>query len=108
MAKKTLIFASLKTEDDYYPVSFAFTSWDEFHRATWNPTVDVKTVIDLSRVPGKTYAEKQSNLQDKAIEFQYADEGGLSWSEFAEVTDFFARYGKRFGLLREFRENGIC
>lgn len=108
MAKKTLIFASLKTEDDYYPVSFAFTSWDEFHRATWNPTVDVKTVIDLSRVSGKTYAEKQADLREKAIEFQHADEGGLSYGELVEVMNFFDKYGKRYGLLREFHENGIC
>lgn len=108
MAKKTLIFASLETEDEFYPVSFAFNSWDEFHRATWNPTVKVKAMIDLSGVSGKTYAEKQADLREKAIEFQYADEGGLSYGEFVEVMDFFNKYGKRFGLLREFRENGIC
>lgn len=28
--------------------------------------------------------------------------------EVAEWTNFFETYGRKYGLLREFRENGIC
>lgn len=31
-----------------------------------------------------------------------------SWLNECEWGSFFENYGKRYGLLREFRENGIC
>ena len=31
----------------------------------------------------------------------------LSWSEVAAKADRFQRLAKRFGLVREFRENGV-
>lgn len=30
------------------------------------------------------------------------------WSDLATWGEFFAKYGKRYGLMREFHENGIC
>ena len=29
------------------------------------------------------------------------------WSGIADITEYFTKLGKRYGLLREFRENGI-
>ena len=82
-------------------------TWDEFHKATFSPSVDYELVV-LGRLRGKTYAEKKAELIDKAIEFQRIDEGGLYMSEYAEIQEYFECYGKRYGLLREFKENGIC
>ncbi len=31
----------------------------------------------------------------------------LSWWDICHMADHFERLGKRYGLLREFRENGI-
>ena len=31
----------------------------------------------------------------------------MSWNELAEVSERFYTLGKRYGLLKEFRENGI-
>ena len=59
-------------------------------------------------VRGKTWKEKKAFLHQLALDISYAECGGLSWGEEAILGDFFERYGKRFGLLREFRENGIC
>lgn len=57
----------------------------------------------------KTYAEKKAEVRERAIEWQYefADRT-MSWGEFAEETAEFERLGRRYGLLTEFRENGIC
>ena len=58
-------------------------------------------------VSGKTYAERKENLRQLAVEIQLQDCGGLSYEEEAILCDFFKKQGKRYGLLREFEENGI-
>lgn len=59
-------------------------------------------------VCGKSYEERQNDLQNKAIEWSFAS-GAACWSygELADIQEFFERNGKKYGLLREFRENGI-
>ena len=55
-----------------------------------------------------TYAERKANVREEAIDWQtMASEGDMSYGELAEAGDYFYRLGKRYGLLREFRENGI-
>lgn len=55
------------------------------------------------------YYEKQAEIREQAIEWQN-DFGNhnYSWGELAYYSDYFYKYGKRYGLLREFKENGIC
>lgn len=61
------------------------------------------------RRQAKTYKEKQEALRDFAIEWQYGfGDVNYSWGDLSDWQDFFTEYGKRFGLLREFRENAIC
>lgn len=57
----------------------------------------------------KTYAERKAEARERAIEWQceFADRV-MSWGEVAEETAEFERLGRRYGLLTEFRENGIC
>lgn len=45
----------------------------------------------------------------RAIEWQL-DYGNhnYSYGELADFCEYFRRLGKRYGLLREFHENGIC
>ena len=55
-----------------------------------------------------TYAERKANARQIAIDWQYeASEQNLSYGELAESGNYFYRLGKRYGLLKEFRENGI-
>lgn len=55
-----------------------------------------------------TYAERKENASQIAIDWQYeASEQNLSYGELAEAGDYFYRLGKRYGLLKEFRKNGI-
>ena len=57
----------------------------------------------------KTYAERKAEVRAEAIEWQ-ADFGNhdYSWGEVADWTNYFETMGRRYGLLTEFRENGIC
>jgi len=64
------------------------------------------------QIDGKTYQERKESLRDLAIEYQYNNDGDtdiqLSMGELADASGFFEINGKKYGLLREFRENCIC
>ena len=54
------------------------------------------------------YFQRKEETRQFAIEWQ-ADFPNHSWSyaDLAVFQDMFYRLGRRFGLVREFRENGI-
>lgn len=55
------------------------------------------------------YQQMKEKVRNAAIDWQRSFESCLySWEEVAEWQGKFERLGKRYGLLREFRENGIC
>lgn len=56
----------------------------------------------------KTYQENKERVRQMAIECQYeASEHDYSYGELSDFAEIFNRLGKRYGLLREFRENAI-
>lgn len=79
---------------------------EEFYRDTFNPLCEVLDYLEL-RVEGRTYSERKDSCSDLAKRVQQIDSGGLSYNECSLIGEFFSRHGKRYGLLREFRENGI-
>lgn len=57
----------------------------------------------------KKYSERKAEIRNQAIEWQNKfAEHDYSYTEIAEWQDHFYRLGKRYGLLKEFRENAIC
>ena len=55
------------------------------------------------------YTDGKERARERAVEFSTnRGEMTLSWGECAEISNKFERLGRRYGLLREFRENGIC
>lgn len=56
-----------------------------------------------------TYASNKAVARQEAIDWQndlFRD--NRSYEELAEAAEHFEKLGKRYGLLKEFRENGIC
>ena len=53
------------------------------------------------------YEKRKAEVRQEAIEYSYSEEE-LSYGELAYFEDYFRRLGKRYGLLREFKENAIC
>lgn len=103
-----MLFAKIKrgeqSEENFY------RSWSEYHADTFSP--DVETLVLLPfEIHGKTYAERKESLRNLAIDFQHADDGDadlwLSYRELNDIGYYFNRMGRRYGLLREFRENAI-
>lgn len=101
------IFAVLKEQGSERSESWVFNNIREYHEATFSPDVEVLCARVLE-VKGRTYDERKEYLRDLAIEIQHADDGGLSWMEVSMLEEFFRANGQRYGLLREFHENGIC
>lgn len=79
----------------------------------WHVLHESKSLFYLPfQIDGSSYKERQESLRELAIEFQHNNDGDtdiqLSMSECGDVCDFFETMGRRYGLLREFRENCIC
>lgn len=56
----------------------------------------------------KYYRRGKERLREQAVEFQFAViEENIAWWDVADYIDYFEERGRRFGLLREFRENAI-
>ena len=55
------------------------------------------------------YQIEKQRAREKAIEWQMAcSEKCFYASEYSQMTSYFEKLGKRYGLLKEFKENGIC
>ena len=57
----------------------------------------------------KSYAELKERARNKARDWQL-DFGNhnYSYGELYEWQQYFEKLGKRYGLLKEFRDEGIC
>lgn len=88
-------------------VAKLYDQGEDYARDTFSPLVEPLAVIDFA-VKGKNYRERQSSVQTIAIDFQAADIGGLFMSDYARIGGWFTTQGKRYGLLKEFKENCIC
>ena len=56
----------------------------------------------------KTYQERKQAARDTAIEWQYSvGEKNYYMSEMAYYYEYFYKLAKRYGLIKEFKENGI-
>ena len=54
------------------------------------------------------YAAGKEKARNIAIEWQYTDgDYPYSYEGLIILQEYFYKIGKRYGLLREFRENGI-
>lgn len=56
-----------------------------------------------------TYEMKKEMARQEAIDWQNGVANhNYSYGELAKFGCHFEKLGKRYGLLKEFRENGIC
>ena len=54
------------------------------------------------------YQKQKEKARSRAVDWQL-DFGNhnYSWDELADFGEYFERLAKRYGLVKEFRENGI-
>ena len=81
---------------------------DAYFRDTFCPGTEIISFISFHAY-GKTYAERKESVRNAALDYQSAwSDYCFSYSEIAVIGAWFERMGRRYGLLREFRENAIC
>ncbi len=87
----------------YYKNELGYKAWQE---DTFCNVYNVET-LDF-KLSGKTYQERKNSLIEIAKDWQN-NFSGLSWSygEYAEIENYFYENAKRYGLLKEFKENCI-
>ena len=81
----------------------------EYFNGTFSPYTEIVAVIPFE-IRGKTYAERKENFRMLVLDFMTADaeaQGGLSYYEWALIGNYFKKNAKRYGLIDEFKENGI-
>ena len=114
-----MIMAIFKLENKYYYLKFAnwesynkecsfgkFALADEIWIAEWGR---FRVPLNYYTAYVKPYLAKKEYLRQLAISFQHISSNmALSYGELFDFQAFFEYYGKRYGLLREFRENAIC
>jgi len=54
------------------------------------------------------YQQRKEAARDAAIELQQeVNQRSTSWQEITEICAYLEKQGKRYGLLTDFRENGL-
>lgn len=54
------------------------------------------------------YQQQKERARERAVNFQLNFcEVSYSWRDLAEWGAYFSKLGKKYGLIKEFRENGI-
>ena len=76
------------------------------HEMLFCPDVEQVALIEF-KTHGKTYAERRENLRQLAVDFSHVCNGDLSVWEVNDIITWFEKNGRRYGLIREFRENAI-
>ena len=101
-----LYYAALTTPDKEY-IQGVYTP-EELHTLQFNPETETRYITAFK-------ARSKDEAREIARTFHYMDaetvnnDGeALSMNEFFIIVNKLEKLGRRFGLLREFKENGIC
>ena len=80
--------------------------WGDVHRATFSPDIETVAILEF-KTHGKTYAERRENLRALAVDFSNACTGDLYYTDVENIITWFEKSAARYGLVREFKENGL-
>ena len=104
-----MIFQVLKNNETKEIYTTFDDCWSCAHSRTFNPIIDILFITDF-KIKGKNYKERKENARSIAIELQltYIDyDLYASYGEIMQLSNIFERIGKNYGLLKEYKENGI-
>lgn len=96
-------------EENCYLVGYILTAeeWERYTAEATTEELNEVVAIYTLQAHGKTYAERKANLEAIAIDYSHADNGNNGLADLNIMYNFFEDYGRRYGLLTDFRENAI-
>ena len=103
------MFLGVYTDPNNNLQAWLYYRHDAFYNDTFSPDCNILAVLDFS-VSGKDYQEQKENARDKVIEFYNIIQDysiDFSYNEWNTITSIFEKYGKKYGLTRELKENAI-
>ena len=80
---------------------------EELHKATFTPLPFDLLILD--RIQGGSYEEKKEKIRNNAMHYSHIrmNVNNMSWLDVATISEYFSKYGKRYGLTKEFKKKGI-
>jgi hypothetical protein len=100
-----MIYAIIKL---YNKIESGFMTYPLLCSKTFCPDSEILFAINLEKGgKGRTYKEKKNFLRDQAIAYQSCYEYIDDLLAIVEISNYFEHWGRKYGLLREFKENGI-
>lgn len=103
-----MVYAVWQNEDGTHDGG-VYSNWSAYFADTFNPQTNEIALISDKAVLTGSYQDKKNYIRNMAIDYQYsASLISLSYMELAIMGHYFEKMGRRYGLLTEFRENGIC
>ena len=94
---------------EMYPVMDTFRTkkqWEKYEKQYGNPDV-LLTVVEIS-ISGNNYKQKQESLREQAHNIQLLlSQSTQSYRTLVEVQNWLMAKATTYGLIKEFRENGI-
>lgn len=88
--------------------SAIYSKVESYYKETFSPECRTLDIIPFS-ISGKTYADRKADAMDKVFRMQQGASAAqdLSYSDLVQIFDFNEKIARRFGLVSEFRENGL-
>lgn len=99
-----LFYASVETETEFYPVGIFCRKSEEIAALVRHPSFRGMTDVVNFQVTGETYEARKDCLLRQAETWEAADLGCVADRDIEDAGKWFSKMGKRYGLLREFRE----
>ena len=80
----------------------------EYEKAISVPGAETDLVIDFT-IHGKDYRTRKADCEYIGVLWSNeGDTAGLYYTDLSHISDWFYRNGKKYGLLTDFVENGLC
>ena len=105
---KNAIMATFKDLNGITETTVLYLDIKDYLNDTWNPENKARVIHTMDFViHGKTYQERKANFEEIAKDFRAHDVGGLYYSDYVILQDYFETNARRYGLLKELMENCI-
>lgn len=103
-----MIYAVIERGPDAGTAS-SFETWDQYHASQFSPYRNTTVFSVPAFIPGRNYRERKHAAENALHRLRrIMDAPGLAWGDLAQLQAEAERVARRYGLLHEARENGIC
>ena len=102
-----MIYAALTVANEPTTL-YTFANWEEYRNLTFSPEITVEAAAS-TEITRKNYRSEKMQAIGRLQDLQdVAGVPGMSYNELFIIQTAAERIARRYGLLAEARENGVC